>query len=137
MSAAWEEEELDDEAAGTAGTGQPAPEPAFPDVTTFVTAYLAKVTEVRLGGQLTWCPQWWRHAGAMVRLEALWRAWEVLRLQPGGLSSWFTSHYDPHMRQLLDADHGPFSSCTRGHRPGGGLKVEAPPTNWRDLPLGS
>lgn len=30
----------------------------------------------------TWCPQWWRHAEAIVRLEALWRSWEHLRLDP-------------------------------------------------------
>jgi hypothetical protein len=27
------------------------------------------------GRHRTWCPQWWRHAEAITRLEALWRSW--------------------------------------------------------------
>ena len=29
-----------------------------------------------LGHDRVWCPQWWRHAEAVARLESLWRAWE-------------------------------------------------------------
>jgi hypothetical protein len=32
------------------------------------------------GTQRTRCPEWWRHAEAISRVEALWRAWEQLRL---------------------------------------------------------
>jgi hypothetical protein len=29
-----------------------------------------------------WCPTWWDHAEAIYRLEALWRTWELYRLEP-------------------------------------------------------
>ena len=64
-----------------------------------------------LGHDRVWCPQWWRHAEAVARLEALWRAWEHLRQDAAtGLSVWFRDHADHHMTILLDAD-GPFKGC--------------------------
>ena len=51
-----------------------------------------------LGHERVWCPQWWRHAEAVARLEALWRAWEHLRQDAAtGLSVWFRDHADHHM----------------------------------------
>ena len=68
-----------------------------------------------LGHDRVWCPQWWRHAEAVARLEALWRAWEHLRQDPAtGLSVWFRDHADHHMTVLLDAD-GPFKGCDGQH----------------------
>ena len=62
-----------------------------------------------------WCPQWWRHAEAVARLESLWRAWEHLRQDAAtGLSVWFRDHADHHMTVLLDAD-GPFKGCDGHH----------------------
>lgn len=79
----------------------------------------------------SWCPQWWRHAEAIARLEALWRAWEHLRLDPAtGVSVWFRDHADHHMTVLLDSDAGPFKYCNteRGHSPRlEPLPVDAPP----------
>jgi Domain of unknown function (DUF4913) len=67
------------------------------------------------GHERTWCPQWWKHAEAVARLEALWRAWEHLRQDPAtGLSVWFRDHADHHMTVLLDAD-GPFKGCDGQH----------------------
>ena len=66
-----------------------------------------------------------------MRLSALWRSWEVLRLQPGGISTWWVQHYDPHMRALLDADRGPFYRCHKAHTPAEALRTEAPPPDWR------
>lgn len=61
----------------------------------------------------TWCAQWWRHGEAIARLEALWRSWEHLRLDPAtGISVWYRDHADHHMRILLDIDDGPFKGCT-------------------------
>ena len=68
-----------------------------------------------LGHDRVWCPQWWRHAEAVARLESLWRAWEHLRQDPAiGLSVWFRDHADHHMAVLLDAD-GPFKGCDGRH----------------------
>jgi hypothetical protein len=68
-----------------------------------------------LGHDRVWCPQWWRHAEAVARLESLWRAWEHLRQDAAtGLSVWFRDHADHHMTILLDAD-GPFKGCDSRH----------------------
>jgi hypothetical protein len=83
-----------------------------------------------LGHERTWCPQWWRHAEAVARLESLWRAWEHLRLDAAfGLSVWFRDHADHHMGVLLNAD-GPFKGCGDGRHadsPVGELPHEPPP----------
>jgi len=65
-----------------------------------------------------WCPEWWEHTEAVIRLDALWRAWEYYRQNPRtGLSEWFVDHADQHMAKLLDPS-GPFKYCSarHGHR---------------------
>jgi hypothetical protein len=82
-----------------------------------------------LGHDRVWCPQWWRHAEAVARLESLWRAWEHLRQDAAtGLSVWFRDHADHHMTVLLDAD-GPFKGCDGRHsdRPLEALPHDPPP----------
>ena len=82
-----------------------------------------------LGHDHVWCPQWWRHAEAVARLESLWRAWEHLRQDAAtGLSVWFRDHADHHMTILLDAD-GPFKGCDGRHsnRPVAELPHDPPP----------
>ncbi|GAA4108508.1 uncharacterized protein DUF4913 [Enteractinococcus coprophilus] len=55
-----------------------------------------------------WSAQWWKSAEAMLRLNAVWRAYEALRLDAAtGLSVWLKDHFDPHMRALTSED-GPF-----------------------------
>ena len=89
--------------------------------------YLALVTEVRTGGPIVWCASWWAHPAAVLRLSALWRAWEALRLEPAtGMSNWWTLHFDPHMRVLLDADRGPFASCAARPAPRGQARAATP-----------
>lgn len=87
-------------------------EPYFPDLMTFVKDYLSPMYRRALtGSATTWCPEWWKHSEAIARLEALWRAWEFLRLDPHtGMSVWFRDHADHHMGVLLSAD-GPFKGC--------------------------
>ena len=122
---------------GTAD-GKPATTaPRFADLVSFVQRYLAPGTDTRLGGPVVWCPRWWEHPAAVMRLNALWRSWEVLRMQPGGISVWWVQHYDPHMRALLDADRGPFYRCHKAHTPPGTLRAETPPSDWRAVPAPS
>ena len=94
------------------------------------TTYRRKFTA---GAGATWCPQWWMHAEATSRLEALWRAWEFLRLdETTGMSVWWRDHADHHMTVLLAVD-GPFEGCSpdTGHRAGlGPLPCEDPPAGW-------
>lgn len=55
-----------------------------------------------------WSARWWNNPEAVLRLSALWRAWEALRLDPGtGLSVWIRDHADYHLSVLFDPD-GPF-----------------------------
>jgi len=87
--------------------------PVFDSLEGFVTRYLLVMYRRAVSGNdTTWCGEWWRHPEAIVRLEALWRAWEYLRLDPAtGISVWVRDHCDFHMRVLLSAD-GPFRGCT-------------------------
>lgn len=103
---------LDTPASGDEGDADEPAERYFADLMTFVTSYLAPMYRRSLSGSgTTWCPEWWNHAEGIARLEALWRAWEFLRLDPHtGMSVWFRDHADHHMGVLLNAD-GPFKGC--------------------------
>ena len=75
------------------------------------------VREVNEGATFAWCPEWYKHPEALIRMEAIWRAWEHLRLEPAlGISTWWLNHADPHMRILMDKE-GPFKKCAYdGHK---------------------
>ncbi|MDR7170338.1 hypothetical protein J2W56_004089 [Nocardia kruczakiae] len=77
--------------------------------------YRRQVTDLT---DTVWCPEWWKHPEAALRLDALWHAWEYLR-QDGqtGMSAWFLEHADPHMSKLFDP-RGPFKYCSvrNGHK---------------------
>ena len=67
------------------------------------------------GQARVWCPEWWKHPEAVARMDALWRAFEQLRQDPGtGMSVFWRDHADHHMSVLLDAD-GPFKGCEERH----------------------
>lgn len=111
----------------------------FGAVEEFVNGYLALVVCRRLGqGTALWCPEWWRHREAVVRLHAVWRAFEHLTRDPDvGMSTWWLYHADPHLRALTDPDSGPFALCdpVDGHAsyPLPPLPVRAaPPRVWED-----
>lgn len=92
----------------------------FESLSDFVVDKLAPTyrREVTEGLSRRWCPEWWRHTEANSRLEALWRAWEHLRLDPAtGMSVWWRDHADHHMEKLFDPD-GPFKACSvrDGHK---------------------
>lgn len=112
--------------------GQAPAQPVYSALPAFVADYLAPLYRRPLSKQQRpWCPQWWNHPEAVVRLEALWRAWEALRQEPRfGMSTWLLDHADRHMAVLLDPD-GPFHGCsaTGGHTVGRlePLPVEPPP----------
>jgi hypothetical protein len=103
------EPDFDDTPAG----GQETHAQVFESLEAFVNGYLLCMYRRPVSGNdATWCAEWWHHPEAIVRLDALWRAWEYLRLDPAtGLSVWLRDHCDFHMRVLLSAD-GPFKGCT-------------------------
>lgn len=82
----------------------------------WVEGYLSLVYWRRLGTRHVWCPKWWAHPEAVVRVEGMWRAWEKMRQADAalGIASWFTEVADPMMRELLDPD-GPFKGCSPDH----------------------
>jgi hypothetical protein len=83
----------------------------FANLQTWVHEYLLALYRRPLSGNgTTWCPEWWRHEEAIVRLDALWRSWEFMRLDPAtGIANWLRD-CDYHMEVLLSAD-GPFRGC--------------------------
>lgn len=89
------------------------------------------------GRSLAWCPEWWRHPEAVVRLSALWRGFEQRRLEPGdSMSAWLRDHLDHHLRILTDPT-GPLKGCSddRGHGSVTALKawrLAEPPTGLGD-----
>ncbi|MFI6043510.1 DUF4913 domain-containing protein [Nocardia sp. NPDC051321] len=92
----------------------------YASVVEFVENYLSLVyrRQVTDLSDTVWCPEWFQHAEAVARLDAMWRAWEHFRLNGAtGLSVWFLDHADPHMAKLFDPK-GPFKYCSvrNGHK---------------------
>lgn len=112
------------DADGGAGVGAGQPELFYANVEEFVTDLLSQqyrrpVDPSGRGTQWQWCASWWRHREAVSRLNALWRAWESLRLNPTvGMALWWRDYADPTMAALFSPS-GPFYGCTpREHLPG-------------------
>jgi hypothetical protein len=105
----------------------------YPNLAEFVRDTLATTyrRQLDVGAGVTWCPQWWRHPEAISRLEALWRAWEFLRLdEDTGMSVWWRDHADHHMPVLLSTD-GPFHGCS----PDGGHHTKVAPLPCEEPPV--
>lgn len=108
----------------------------YPDLESWVHDHLSQVVRRRLGGHLTWCPEWYRHAEAIMRLMAMWQEWEMA-IAEGTMSNWWLSHCDPHLAVLMSRDNGPFMACTeKEHRPLKPLPL-APrnPQVWQGTPF--
>ena len=74
--------------------------------------YFTVVFARPVGGEIRWCSHWSEHPEALTRLEALWRAWETLRLDPNlGIATWLTNYLDPQL-VALTSRAGTFAQCT-------------------------
>ncbi|MBS2993348.1 DUF4913 domain-containing protein [Rhodococcus erythropolis] len=109
---------------------EPEPQMVFGSAEEFMRDWLAPTyrRQVTDTPSRAWCPQWWKHEEAVNRVEALWRAWEYLRLDAKtGMSVWWRDHADHHMEKLFAGD-GPFKGCSvdRGHK---ALSVDPLPTD--------
>lgn len=117
------------------------PKPCYETLGDFVEQYLFPLYRRKVGGgknDVRWCAQWWSHAEALTRLEALWRSWETLRLDPGtGMAVWLRDYLDPHMTMLL-SEHGTFANCTIAHEKRGDAAThrEIPKLPHADAPKG-
>lgn len=113
----------------------PSDEPSlhFGSVDEFVREHLRLVYRPRIDGKnRIWSAQWWKYPEARVRLEAIWRAWEHLRLDPAtGVSVWWRDHADYHLNVLMSPASSPFpavyddSANTSEH--GEPMPYECPP----------
>jgi len=107
-----------DAAASAAATEGAAPQLYYPNPIAFFARTLAPsyVRDIGSGSEFVWCPEWHKHPEALSHIEALWRAWEYLRLDGSlGISTWWINHADPHMRMLM-APYGCFKKCVyNGH----------------------
>ncbi|WP_245650706.1 DUF4913 domain-containing protein [Nocardia harenae] len=101
-------------------SGETAGSPCFySSVSEFVAEYFSIVYQRQVfdRSDAVWCPEWWRHQEATLRLESAWRAWEHFRLDSAtGMSVWLLDHADPHLNRLID-QRGPFRYCSvrKGH----------------------
>lgn len=116
----WADEALEPlEPMGTMGAESDeheteAPELHFGSVVEFYREFLRHAYKRAIDGQnRIWAADWWEYDEALIRIEALWRAWEHLRLDPStGMSVWLRDHADHHMPVLMDPD-GAFAACDR------------------------
>lgn len=97
----------------------------------FVREFLMPVYRRRVDeegrAQLRWSARWWESSEALVRLDAMWRAWERLRQDAAtGTSTWFRDHGDYHMGILM-SPQGPFAKSKDAAAAGELLPYEAPP----------
>ncbi len=128
-------------AATTDVDGQPGPgeevfQPRYPGLEEWVVDYFTPMFSRPLSPSLRWCASWWHHAEAISRLEALWRTWEVARLDPlRGMAVWYRDHLDTQLPVLLSAT-GPFAQCAPDrHAATRPLPTTAAPDGyWDDQP---
>ncbi|GGM86305.1 DUF4913 domain-containing protein [Dactylosporangium sucinum] len=107
----------------------------FPTVEAWVHGMFLPMFGWRVDGQRWhWCPQWWRHAEAIWRLETLWRSWEAARLIATGMSNW-SVELDRQLRELLGED-GPFRQCRAAEDDRDARHAELPPAAAEPAPEG-
>jgi len=108
--------------------------PRFPDLESWVHEFFV-LTFGRNDERARWCARWWDHPEAVMRLDALWRTWEVASLDPvRGIADWISAYLDPNLAILLGPG-GPFASCTaERHEPAPVLAVSPPPDDFGSPP---
>ncbi len=109
-------QELRGELADAVAAGNvKAAEPSFADLEEWVVGYLAGTFARPVSSSWRWCPQWWDHAEAEVRLKALFVAYQEAQ-QTGRMLAWLRE-LDAQLAVLTDPA-GTFAACTpREHRP--------------------
>jgi len=107
--------------------------PTFRFAADWVEQILAKTYIRRDGQDVRWCPRWWAHPEAAIRLGALWQTWEVAVADDGqyGMANWLRDYLDRLLPPLL-SPAGPFAACSRrGHLDQEPMPAEpAPAGSW-------
>ena len=119
----WEEEPTEEE------PGESEPKLVYGSPVEFFAEYLRRVYVRQIKPpQACWEARWWENPEALIRMEALWRSWEHLRLDPAtGMSVWFRDHLEPHMASLMRSE-GPFGRSQETTKRGEPLPHEVPPS---------
>ncbi|MFC4904180.1 DUF4913 domain-containing protein [Kocuria oceani] len=97
----------------------------------WVEQLVSRVESVDMNQAMRWCPQWWAHTEAVDRFKALYQEW-LLRQAEGGMSSWWTDHFDRHAAVLF-TKRGPFGECGTSHVEKSFRRIlacEQPPADW-------
>lgn len=106
--------------------------PSLPD---FVEHFLAMFPKWR-SKDLVWCREWYEHAEAVNRLQALHDSWEHVRLEPSSMSAWIRDHADYHM-SILTSSAGPFHACEMGDPTTPSVhRADPPPLPMKRPPVG-
>ena len=120
---------IDNTTAASGADVEEPPELYYGSVDEFVREQIVPVFRRRVGpGEgLHWAADWWRYPEAVMRLDALWRSWEALRLDAAlGISVWIRDHADHHLAVLMSSD-GPFLKSKDANDHGEDLPYTAPP----------
>lgn len=85
----------------------------YPNVHRWVEEHFAVVFARGDNAGVNWCPRWYDHTEALVRLTALWRAWETMRRDTDrGMAVWYRDFADSQFDRLTDPT-GTFRHCKR------------------------
>lgn len=132
----WTQEIVD---PATGEDGETSPGLAFTSLPSFVEDFLLQVCLQHPVEK--WCSKWWDHEEAVLRLEALWDAFEAMRTDPGtGTATWIRDFLDPTIASLTSEVTSPFRQCDprRGaHAVAPRLAAIAPPSGMFSVHKGS
>lgn len=114
-------------------TAQPEDAEAFTpeELVDWVEHLVAMLESVDRSVGMAWCVQWWNHTEAVERFRALFEKWLEVQ-KDGGMSSWWTDHFDRHA-VILFAKRGPFGECGTKHVEKGARRIlvtDRPPSDW-------
>jgi hypothetical protein len=114
----------DAERYGAQELGLPQPV-RFLTVYDFFDDYLAPAFEIQDRNQdKHWCPRWWDHQSVLFRITAMWRKYELMRLEsPAGVDEEFIRFVIDHHMPILLGPTSPMKNCTETtHQPSRRLK---------------
>lgn len=125
------EAELNPPPESTGDAAEAAPALYYGSVDEFVREFVCPLFRRNVGedgrADYRWSARWWESPEAIARLEAMWRAWEHLRLDAAtGTSVWLRDHADHHLGVLMSPT-GPWALSKDSAGPGEPLPYEAPP----------
>lgn len=113
----------------------------YPNLVAFVECYFARMFPYMqsVTSHIQWIPDWWKYPPVVGALDALWRAYEMARRQPGQMMVFQLQAYGL-IDRVFDKDRGIVASlgidATRTTTdPGQPLPCIRPPRGWRQTTM--